>query len=129
MNRQSRLFAQQCLPCQAAKVSRHLRLQPTAIAVPGRRFEHVHVDLVGPLPLSSGYTYLFTVVDQTTRWPEAIPLAGITAANCAATLFHGWIQRFGVPAVITSDRGAQFTSALWSSLCSLLGIHHVPSRL
>ena len=127
MNKDARIFAQQCLPYQAAKISRHVHLQPAAIAVPGRRFEHVHVDLVGPLPTSSGYSYLFTIVDRTTRWPEAIPLAGVTAADCAAALFNGWIQRFGVPAQITSDRGAQFTSALWSSLCNILGIHHVPT--
>jgi len=39
-------------------------------------------------------------------------------------VFHGWIARFGVPAIITSDRGAQFTSSLWSAICSLLGIVH-----
>jgi hypothetical protein len=30
-----------------------------------------------------------------------------------------------VPVVITSDRGSQFTSALWDSLCNILGIRHV----
>ncbi len=49
----------------------------------------------------------------------------VSAADCAAALFSGWIQRFGVPAYITSDRGAQFTSALWSSLCELLSITHI----
>jgi len=33
--------------------------------------------------------------------------------------------RFGVPATITSDRGGQFESMLWSSLMKQLGIHHV----
>jgi transposase InsO family protein len=32
--------------------------------------------------------------------------------------------RFGVPAVITSDRGAQFTSSLWAARCQLLNISH-----
>jgi hypothetical protein len=34
------------------------------------------------------------------------------------------VSRFGVPAVITSDRGAQFISSLWAALCSLLNIQH-----
>ncbi len=118
-------YAQQCLNCQKSKVARHVHLSPATIAVPHRRFKHVHVDLVGPLPQSSGFSYLFTMVDRTTRWPEAIPLSGISAADCAAALFSGWIQRFGVPSVITSDRGAQFTSSLWSALCSILSISHV----
>jgi transposase InsO family protein len=125
MAKQIRLFSQQCIFCQRAKISTHVHLAPAVIPVPQRRFEHVHVDLVGPLPTSSGFTYLFTVVDRTTRWPEAIPLSGISAADCAAALFSGWIQRFGVPAYITSDRGAQFTSSLWTSLCSLLSITHL----
>ena len=64
------------------------------------------------------------MVDRTTRWPEAVPLASTTAADCAAALLQGWIQRFGVPGVITSDRGPQFTSSLWAALCSLLSIKH-----
>jgi transposase InsO family protein len=120
-----RRYAQQCLSCQKSKVSRHVHLAPEVIAVPRRRFEHVHVDIVGPLPQSSGFSYLFTVVDRTTRWQEAIPLSGTAAADCAAALFSGWIQRFGVPSVITSDRGAQFTSSLWTALCTILAISHV----
>jgi hypothetical protein len=69
--------------------------------------------------------YLFTVVDRTTRWPEAFPLSSIAAADCAAALLQGWIQRFGVPSTITSDRGPQFTSQLWSALCKLLSITHI----
>jgi hypothetical protein len=113
-----------CIHCQKAKVHRHVSLQAAHIPVPVRRFAHLHVDLVGPLPRSSGFSYLFTMVDRTTRWPEAIPLASTTAADCAAALLQGWIQRFGVPGIITSDRGPQFTSSLWAALCSLLSIKH-----
>ena len=58
------------------------------------------------------------------RQINKIPLTGISVAECASAKFHGWISRFGVPAVITSDRGAQFTSSLWSAFCSLLKIKH-----
>ncbi len=71
-----------------------------------------------PLPASKGFTYLFTIIDWTSRWPEAIPIAATTTVDCANALFQGWVSHFGVPAVITSDRGAQFTSSLWAPLCS-----------
>jgi transposase InsO family protein len=64
------------------------------------------------------------LIDRTTRWTEAIPLAADTAADCASTLLNGWIQCFGVPSTITSDRRPQFTSALWDTLCRLLSIKH-----
>jgi len=54
-------------------------------------------------------------------------LASTSAASCADALLHGWVQRFGVPSTITSDRGAQFTSSLWASLCAILDIVHVPT--
>ena len=113
-----------CLQCQRSKVHRHVHLQPAAIPVPTRRFAHIHVDLVGPLPLSQGCSYLLTVVDRTTCWPEAFPLSSTSSATVSTALFMGWVTRFGVPATLTSDRGAQFTSSLWAGLCSLLGINH-----
>ena len=88
---------------------------------PGARFEIVHIDIVGPLPPSKGFTYLLTCVDWFTRWPEAIPLTNITAESVAQAFLLGWVSRFGVPATIVTDRGRQFESQLWSSLMSLLG--------
>ncbi len=121
------LMARACLFCQRGKVQKHLHLQPAEITVPHRRFAHIHVDLVGSLPPSRNHTYLFTIIDRTSRWLEAIPLSSITAADCARALFAGWVSRIGVPATITSDRGAQFTSTLWAGLRSLLNIQHSPT--
>ena len=125
MSKQVAILARSCLHCQRSKVHKHVHLQPEQIEVPRRRFAHVHVDLVGPLPRSAGFSYLLTILDRTSRWPEAVPLAAVSAADCAAGFFHGWVQRFGLPATITSDRGPQFASSLWSALCSLLNISHV----
>jgi transposase InsO family protein len=55
---------------------------------------------------------------------EAIPLVETSAAACAKALTFSWISRFGVPEMITSDRGPQFTSNLWSQLCSMFNIAH-----
>ncbi len=82
------------------------------------------MDLVGPLPASKGYTYLSTIMDRTSCWPEVIPIAPTSTVDCANALFQGWVSRFGVPSVITSDRGTQFTSSLWAALCSLINIQH-----
>jgi hypothetical protein len=56
----------------------------------------IHVDLVGLLPPLHSHTYLFTVIDRTARWPEAIPLSSITTADCVRALFANWIACFGV---------------------------------
>jgi hypothetical protein len=51
----------------------------------------------------------------------------IAATSCADALIAGWISRYGVPAQLTSDRGTQFTSAIWDALCQQLGIQHQPT--
>jgi hypothetical protein len=68
--------------------------------------------------------YILTVIDRSTRWAEAIPLANIAAADCADALISGWIARFGVPSQLTSNKGVQFVSAVWAMLMRRLGIQH-----
>ena len=53
---------------------------------------------------------------------EAIPIVDIRAETVADAFFCGWIARYGTPATITTDRGAQFESKLWNNLCNQFGI-------
>ena len=115
-------WVRQCLDCQRSKVCRHVHAPLQSFPLPDTRFSHIHVDVVGPLPPSRGYTHLLTIVDRFTRWPEAIPLMDTSSLSLARALLSAWIARFGVPVRVTSDRGAQFTSQLWSDLSELLGM-------
>ena len=116
-----RKWAQTCVQCQRSKVQRHTVTPLSTFSTPDARFDMVHIDLVGPLPPSKGYTYLLTCVDRFTRWPEAYPLTNITAQTVAEAFIAGWIARFGTPSTITTDCGRQFESALWAELTNLLG--------
>ena len=115
------LWARTCVACQRAKVSQHTMAPLMSLPMPPKRFDSLHVDLVGPLPESQGFTYLLTIVDRFTRWPEAIPLIDISAATCARAFLYHWVYRHGVPSTLTSDRGRQFVSDLWTKTASLLG--------
>ncbi len=121
MKRDIANWARVCHVCQQSKVHRHVKANVQAFKQPDSRFSDIHVDIVGPLPSSKGYTYLFTCVDRYTRWPEAIPMTDATAESCASALLNGWVSRFGVPTTITSDQGQQFESHLWRALMNLLG--------
>ena len=122
INTDVRRWTRTCLHCQRAKVQRHCNPSPSPFPTPDARFDVVHIDVVGPLPPSRGYTYLLTCVDRFTRWPEAIPISNISAETVAQAFLSGWIARFGVPSTLITDRGCQFESQLWHTLMQLLGI-------
>ena len=65
------------------------------------------------------------MIDRSTRWVEVVPLTSTTATACTDASVAGWISRFGVLSAITTDRGVQFTSAVWQVLCKRLGIIHI----
>ena len=110
---------------QKAKITKHTTAPLQSIPVPSRRFTHVHANLVNPLPVSSGgHSHVMTIIDRSTRWVEVLPLSSTTATACTDAFVAGWVSRFGVPASITTDRGVQFTSAVWTILCQRLCIQH-----
>ena len=108
-------WARECVDCQRAKIGRHITPDIGNFEVPDKRFTHIHVDLVN-MPASNGFSYLLTVIDRFSRWPMAIPLADIATNTVIDNLTHNWIAAHGIPQAITSDRGSQFTSAVWEQL-------------
>ena len=58
--------------CQKSKIQTHTWAAVEQIETPMRWFQHVHIDLMGPLPEVRGNKYLLTIMDRFTRWPEVI---------------------------------------------------------
>ncbi|BHF60628.1 hypothetical protein SprV_0100359300 [Sparganum proliferum] len=54
-----------CLGCQRNKVQQHNKAPISTFPTPDARFSHLHLYIVGPLPLSNGCSYLLTCVDGT----------------------------------------------------------------
>jgi hypothetical protein len=79
-------WSRACLHCQQAKLHRHTRLQPQPVPILQRRFSHLHIDFVGPLQYSFGFNFIFTVIDQTSNWMEAVPLSDTSTEACSKAL-------------------------------------------
>ena len=103
INADVRQWSHQCLQCQRLKIQRHTVTPLSSFTTPKRRFQNIHMDLVDPLPPSEGYTYLLTIIDRLTRWPEVIPLAVSTAETVAHAFLSSWVSRFDAPATIRVD--------------------------
>ena len=90
--------------------------------VADRRFSHVMLDIVGPLPVSYGYRFLLTAICRTSRMVQAIPLKEASSSEAAAGFLHHWAAIWGIPSLVTSDNGASFTSNLWKDMLEKLNI-------
>lgn len=124
MNKDLSQWARACLSCQRSKIHRHT-ITPLGEFPPSSRFEHVHIDIVGPLPPSNNKRYCVTMIDRFTKWPEVVPVHEITAEVVAKAFYDGWISRFGCPLRITTDQGRQFESDLFHCLMTKLGIKRI----
>ena len=52
----------------------------------------------------------------------AVPLKSTEATEVWQQFQDNWISTFGVPALLISDRGSQFTSCYWTKQCKIFGI-------
>ena len=87
-------------------------------------FEKISWDIMRPLPPTPrGHQYILVVTDLFTKWVEAFPFPNTTANTLATILMNEIVCRFGVPAHLHSDQGANLHSAVVQKLCQLLGIH------
>uniref|UniRef100_A0A4W5JE97 Gypsy retrotransposon integrase-like protein 1 n=1 Tax=Hucho hucho TaxID=62062 RepID=A0A4W5JE97_9TELE len=119
-------FIKTCHTCQlTGKPNQAIKPVPLfPIPVLSQPFEYLIIDCVGPLPRSKkGSSYLFTVMCQTTRFPAAYPLRSITTKSVLKALTQ-FFSLFGIPKVIQSDQGSNFTSNLFGQVLQQLHIKH-----
>ncbi|GFS44615.1 retrovirus-related Pol polyprotein from transposon 412 [Nephila pilipes] len=74
-----------------------------------------------PLPPSKGFRYCLACVDRFSKWPEAFPLAEISAEAVTKVFYTGWISRFGPSLILTTNQRMQFELSLSEALSKFLG--------
>ncbi|XP_066965514.1 uncharacterized protein [Macrobrachium rosenbergii] len=92
-------------------------------------FEKVILDCVGPLPKSKNKNqYLMTVMCSSIRYPDAVPLRNISAKTLIPHLVKIFTQ-YGIPRIVQTDRGTNFTSTLFQEVMKVMGIKHSMSTV
>lgn len=95
IHRDSRNFAKQCLKCQ--RNNRHNVTLLQRRTCMSERFAHLHINIVGPFPISEGQRYCLTVIDRFTRWPDAFMMMPVN------TYWHTTKKTFVHSDLKTSD--------------------------
>ncbi|VUZ51983.1 unnamed protein product [Hymenolepis diminuta] len=114
-----------CQACLRVKVDKYTKVPLVKFPLPESGFDHVHISLFDPLPLSNCFSYRLTCVARFSRWRDAFPMRHLAAETVVRTFTVGWIAKFDFHSTITTDHGTQFESHLFSELTNLLGTNRI----
>ncbi|XP_061570024.1 uncharacterized protein K02A2.6-like [Cololabis saira] len=87
---------------------------------PGSPWQRIHVDFAGPF---QGQMFM-VVVDAHSKWPEVHLMTSTTTTKTIQVL-RGLFSRYGLPEVLVSDNGPQFTSHEFDSFMKGNGVKHI----
>ena len=115
-------FVAECKACNVGKRVLNDRAGYMKLFEASKPFEVVHMDIVGPLPVTrSGNRFILTMMDRYSRMIKMVPLPTVTA-NCIAMEFRQhWLLNYGIPEQILTDRGTNFTGLIFNILRHLYG--------
>lgn len=111
-------ITQNCSACQENR--RNPNKIQTHVWEPARHvFDRVHIDYAGPFMGK----YFFVLVDAYSKWPEIHIMNQITATKTIKIL-RTIFATFGIPRVLVSDNGTQFTSHEFDYFLKSNGVIH-----
>ena len=84
--------------------------------IPNNMFNRWHIDLTGPFKENNSKFYVIGAIDALTKYMVGGIIPDKTALSVSNYILHEIIIKFGVPNVITTDRGNEFHNELSKQL-------------
>ena len=114
-----------CLICQERTKAGANRPPTELMEISPYPFATISIDLCGPFVESySKNKYIFTIIDDFSRYPEAFPIPDKTAQTIVHILLDEFIPRYGCPLKIKSDNGGEFVNGHFADMTKALNIEH-----
>jgi transposase InsO family protein len=116
-------YIRNCDVCGRTKIWREKEglLKPLPLAE--RPWQHISMDYATDLPMDNrGFKNVLVVVDRATKEVEFIKTKTLETEELIDVFLERIVGRHGFPESIVSDRGAQFTSTIWRTLCARAGV-------
>ena len=114
-------FIKACPTCQKVRLGQGSMAAALSTTEARQPFEVAAIDTMGPLPMDGyGNQYLIAIIDCFTRFVELRATRGVTAMDAAGALLDVF-GRYGVPRMVRSDQGTQFTSRVVDNMLALMG--------
>ena len=111
-----------CSLCQKEKMQAD-KYQLQTMEIPGRAFTKVSVHLIVDLPTSHYHnSNILVMVDHLTGWPIAKAIPSKEATTVANAIFKKLILEHGMPEVLLSDNGKEFTNDTLAYMCQEFNI-------
>ena len=123
MSKDIRDFTDACDGCGRNKSWRSRRkgfLKP--LPIPDRIWSEISMDFITELPESEGCRNMIVITDRLGKGVVADGLDNLEAETVAKWFIRRYYPHHFLPFAIVSDRGAQFTGALWTRICQILRI-------
>lgn len=116
-----RKYVSHCLICLSHKRAPRAPLQNiTSWEKPDVPFDTVHVDALGPLPLSEGYKFVLIMVDAFSKFSLLYPIYRQDVSELKRVMMQA-VALFGVPRLMVTDKGRMFESNEFVTWINSLG--------
>lgn len=116
-----------CYGCHKSRQRRQGLLQP--LPIPDRYWKQISMDFMVDLPAKEedDPRYLMVITDRLSKFVQLEAMTSMTAEACAERFKTCWWRFHGFPKEIITDRGSDWLSQFWTSLCSAVGIEQLLS--
>jgi len=118
----TKIFLQSCDRCASyhrGPPPKQARLRPMVMGFPGQRW---CVDLVGLMPTSNRFNYVFTAIDSFTKFVVAAPIRSKDSQTVARMIVEHIFLQWGIAVQLLNDCGLEFENKVLAEICRILGV-------